>query len=358
MNRNTAIIGIVGLIIVGGLIFYGMKNAEDGNTNATSTPTGTTTSSGQSQVSGSPVVVTNPAATPFDTAVVVSGTITPKGAFTTYWYEYGTTNSLGNKTADQNLGSGFTALSAPIYIGGLTKNTNYFYRLSAKNQFGTTVGTTYSFKTTTGTPAPVGSVPTVKTLPASGIARTSATMTGEVVPNKASTTYWFEYGTTANLGSVTSFQSVGNGDSTLSASSVVSSLSAGVQYFYRLNAQNQYGTVNGSIVSFTTSGSAAAAPTATTRNVSDIATSSASINGTVNPNGLETTYWFEYSSSSLLGSIVPKTTGHISAGAGTGNIAVVSDISGLTSKTTYSFRLVAQNSVGTTKGDVRTFRTK
>lgn len=357
MNRNTAVIGIVGLIIVGGLIFYGMKNAKDGDTNATSTPTGTTTSPA-SQVAGSPIVSTNPVSTPFDTAVIVSGTVTPKGAFTTYWYEYGTTISLGNKTADQNLGSGFAAISAPIFIGGLAKDTNYFYRLSAKNQFGTTVGTTYSFKTTNGTPAPTGSVPTVKTLSASGIARASATLSGEVVPNKASTTFWFEYGTTANLGSVTSLESVGNGDSVLSASSVVNNLSAGVQYFYRINAQNQYGTVNGSIQTFTTSGPSAVAPTATTRNVSNVATTTASVHGTVNPNGLETTYWFEYSSSSLLGSIVPQTTGRISVGAGTGTTAVVSDIVGLKTKTTYSFRLVAQNNIGVTKGSVETFKTK
>lgn len=357
MNRNTAIIGIVGIIVIGGLIFYGMKNAKESNTNATSTPVGIIPT-GQSQVASVPLVVTNSAPTSYDTAVIVSGTVTPKGAFTTYWYEYGTVSSLGNKTADQNIGSGFAAISAPIYIAGLTKNTDYFYRLVAKNQFGTVVGTTYSFKTTTGTPAPVGSNPTVKTLAASGVARTSATLIGEIVPNKASTTYWFEFGTSANLGSVTAFQSVGNGDRTLSASAVVSNLNAGTQYFYRINAQNQFGTVNGSILTFTTSGPSASAPTATTRNVSDIATSSASISGTVNPNGLETTYWFEYSTASLLGAVTPQTTGHISAGAGTDNVSVVADVVGLKTKTTYFVRLVAQNSVGTTKGSVGTFKTK
>lgn len=357
MNRNTAIIGIIAILVIGGLVFYGMQKTDTPPTTATSTPS-TTTGEGQSQVASAPLVVTNATVAAYDTAVIVSGTVTPKGAFTTYWYEYGAASSLGNKTADQNIGSGFSAITAPLYIAGLTKNTTYFYRLSAKNQYGTVVGQTYTFKTTQGTPAPTGSAPTAKTEAASAVARTSATLGGEVLPNKASTTYWFEYGSSANLGNVTNLQSVGNGDTTLSASAVINNLNANTQYFFRLNAQNQYGTVNGSILTFTTSGPTASAPEATTKNVSDVATSSASIAGTVNPKGLETSYWFEYSSSSLLGSILPSVTGHVSVGSGTGTVPALANITGLKAKTTYSYRIVAQNSSGTTKGTVATFKTK
>src|SRR3989344_89110 len=198
MNTNSAVIGgivIVALLLLGGLYWYSQS------TPPATTPTDTTGGNGTTPTTrepGSPVATTNQNVTPTDTPAVVVGGVVPNGAITTYWYEYGTSANLGQKTANQTIGSGYANLAAPAFITQLVKDTTYYYRLVAENQFGKSTGTTYTFRTTVGTPAPVGSAPTVRTLPASGIARTAATANGEVTPNRSSTRYWFEYGTSGN----------------------------------------------------------------------------------------------------------------------------------------------------------------
>ncbi len=87
-------------------------------------------------------------------------------------------------------------------------------------------------------------------------------------------------------------------------------------------------------------------PVVTTLAASAISTTSATINGSVNPNGLATTYYFEWGTTTLYG----NTTTSISAGAGSSNINVSENLSGLTPNQTYHFRLVAVNSDGTSNG--------
>jgi len=180
-----------------------------------------------------------------------------------------------------------------------------------------------------------------------------------VNPRSSQTTYWFEYGDTTDFGHVTALQSAGSGNASASVSAQVSGLTPLTKYYFRINAQNQYGTVNGTTQNFTTRGPAAAtAPSVTTRNAQDVGTSTAKLRGTVDPNGAETMYWFEYSTDSLLGSLLLKTTPRTSAGSGNANVSVENDVSALDSNTTYHFRLVAQNSAGTVRGDRETFKTK
>lgn len=95
------------------------------------------------------------------------------------------------------------------------------------------------------------------------------------------------------------------------------------------------------------------APKVTTGSASSVTLNSATLNGTVNPNGESTTYFFEYGTDTSYGS----TTSASSAGSGTSAVSVNASISGLTSDTTYHYRLVATNSDGTSYGDDRTFKT-
>ncbi|MFH1121738.1 MAG: BACON domain-containing carbohydrate-binding protein [Bacteroidota bacterium] len=88
-------------------------------------------------------------------------------------------------------------------------------------------------------------------------------------------------------------------------------------------------------------------PLATTLAATSVTGTSATLNGTVNPNGLATSYHFEYGTSTSYG----YNTSTISAGSGTSNISVNAGISGLTTGTPYHFRLVAVNSDGTTNGN-------
>ncbi len=94
-------------------------------------------------------------------------------------------------------------------------------------------------------------------------------------------------------------------------------------------------------------------PTVTTGSATSLTTNSAILNTTVNPNGISTTYYFDYGTTTSYGS---KTT-ETDAGSGTEEVSVSADITGLSEGTTYHFRLVAINSGGTSYGDDATFTT-
>ncbi len=92
-------------------------------------------------------------------------------------------------------------------------------------------------------------------------------------------------------------------------------------------------------------------PLVTTTAATLVNSTSATLNGTVNPNGLATTYHFEWGTTTSYG----NTTTETSAGSGITNVAVNAAISGLTTGVTYHFRVVATNSDGSTSGNDVTF---
>ncbi len=326
------------------------------NPTATSAPVNS--NPGTSLQPGVPVVSTDASTVPYISTVVVKGTVNPNGAPTTYWYEYGETSSLGTQTPAYVLGSGYTTMYTPAYITGLRSNTNYYFRLSAKNYLGTVAGATYSFKTNN-TPAPQGTAPTVSVISATDVTRTTANLHGRVNSNGSETTFWFEYGLTPELGAVTAFQSAGSGTSSLATSVSVSNLQASTKYYFRLNAQNQFGTTNSQILSFVTQGPAQpSAPTVNTTSAAAVTDSSAKLNASVNPNGVATTYWFEYSDNSLVSNISVSSTLVQSLSSGTLPVNVSANITNLNNNTKYSFRVVAQNQYGIVRGDIQTFTTK
>ncbi len=96
-------------------------------------------------------------------------------------------------------------------------------------------------------------------------------------------------------------------------------------------------------------------PEVTTGPASDITPTTATLNGTLDPNGRQTTYFFQYGTTAAYGSRAPTPSGN--AGSGTSLQGVSAAISGLAPETTYHYRLVAQSSAGTTTGADRTFST-
>jgi hypothetical protein len=93
------------------------------------------------------------------------------------------------------------------------------------------------------------------------------------------------------------------------------------------------------------------APIAITLPATNITSNSATINGTVNPNTLATTYYFEWGTSSSYGS----TSSVISAGSGSTAQNVNTSLSSLTPGTTYHYRVVATNADGSSYGENMTF---
>ncbi len=98
---------------------------------------------------------------------------------------------------------------------------------------------------------------------------------------------------------------------------------------------------------------AGAPPAVATDAATSITESGATLNGSVNPNGSETKYYFEYGPTESYG----KKTSEVSAGSGTSPIEVSKIVTGLTADTTYHYRIVATNAVGTSYGYDQSFRT-
>jgi hypothetical protein len=204
---------------------------------------------------------------------------------------------------------------------------------------------------------PPGTPPTVTTGSASNITDTSATLNGTVNPNGASTSYHFEYGPDTNYGTNVPVPdgSAGSGTTAVAESANIAGLSASTLYHFRLVATNSGGTTVGADNTFTTSPPAQQPPVVVTGSASNITTDSATLNGTVNPNGGATSYHFEYGTDTNYGTSVPVPDGD--AGSGTIAVAESANVTGLSPSTVYHFRLVASNSGGTTNGNDATFTT-
>jgi hypothetical protein len=89
------------------------------------------------------------------------------------------------------------------------------------------------------------------------------------------------------------------------------------------------------------------APFATTLVAGAITPTTATLHGTVNPNGLQTDYHFEYGNTPMAMNL---STPAVSAGSGITTVDVSADIAALLSDTNYYFKIVAVSSGGTTTG--------
>jgi len=193
--------------------------------------------------------------------------------------------------------------------------------------------------------------PILTTNPAGFIASFSAILKGALNPHGLSTTFHFQYGTTASYGLTTAPQTQ-TGDTFRPVSANINSLAANSTYHFRIVASNTAGTTFGSDTTFTTL-PMTGFPVVTTNPATNVTASSARLNGTLDPHGLSTTVYFQYGTTTSYGSRTPN---HIITGSNYQN--VFAGISELTIGTTFHFRIVATNTVGTRYGTDRTFTTQ
>jgi phosphodiesterase/alkaline phosphatase D-like protein len=278
-------------------------------------------------------------------SATVTGTVNPSGSATTYYFEYGTSSAYGMQTSAASAGAGTTGVAVQQPLTGLAASTTYDYRVVAVSAGGTVDGNNATF-TTPKTPAP-----TATTGMASGVNSSAATLNGSLDPEGVPTSYYFQYGTTAAYGSKTASQSAGSATTAQSAAAGVTGLEASTTYHYRLVAVSAGGTVVGGDLTFTTS--KLPAPIAGTGVVSGVTAATAVLNGTVNPGGIATNYYFQYGTTSGYG----HNTTTRSAGSGTSSAAVSQALSGLAAHTTYHYRIVAVSVGGTAYGKDATFVT-
>ena len=99
--------------------------------------------------------------------------------------------------------------------------------------------------------------------------------------------------------------------------------------------------------------SSSSRPKITAASASAITASTATINGSVNPAGYATSYYFQYGTSTSYGS----STASRSAGSGNSYVPVSASLSNLKPSTTYHYRIVAKNTNGTVSGSDTAFST-
>jgi hypothetical protein len=98
------------------------------------------TSFGADETYPNPLAETEPATSIGKTSATLKGVVNPRGFETKYYFEYGTTEAYGTKTAEVTAGSGTSNVEESAAITGLTENTRYHYRIVATNSKGTTRG--------------------------------------------------------------------------------------------------------------------------------------------------------------------------------------------------------------------------
>jgi hypothetical protein len=284
----------------------------------------------------------------------VSGMITPKGTATTAWFEFGTDQGFGtySATTAQPIPAGTSSQIVTDHLTNLSNETTYYFRIAASDGSDTYRGTVSSF-----TP---GSELSVRTLAVTSFYGSSTTVNGNVTPNGSAMTAWFEWGTDPSFATynATTAQGVDSGTATQLVSQSLTGLSFGTTYYFRIAASDDTGTYRGTAASFTPGSS----PRAEAYFASPISTSGATLQGILmidqsQAPELPTTYWFEWGTDPLLSA--PNLTQPQSIPPGNGNMGVIKGqrIGGLTGNTTYYYRFVAQNNLGTAMGSITTVTT-
>jgi hypothetical protein len=293
-----------------------------------------------------PSVTTLAATAVVPTSALLNGTVIPNNAPTLAVFQWGTSTSYGSTSAPISLSAtNVAAVALSNLLTSLTPNTQYHFRLSASNVAGVGSGGDLTFTT----PAP--SAPSVTSLPAEGITPNRATLKGTAAANGAATAAWFQWGLTSAYGNNTALFAIDATNlSALAVSNSLSGLAGGTLYYYRLAATNSAGTNFGAGLTFTTL--PVSAPTATTLAATAVTATSATVNGSLNPNGADTLAWFQFGTNTSYGNVTPAAV--ISSNASTA-VSLSNSLSGLLGGVVYHFQLVASNSVGVSLGGDLTF---
>jgi hypothetical protein len=125
-------------------------------------------------------------------------------------------------------------------------------------------------------------------------------------------------------------------------------------YFFRIVAVNTNSSSTnktyGATLSFKT---LPVKPTVTTLVVTNTTATATTLQGTVNPNGSPTSFYFEYGATPSYGSATPAQD----AGSGSNSVSLTAALTGLTSGQTYYYRAVSSNSFGVSYGTDQSFST-
>jgi hypothetical protein len=202
-----------------------------------------------------PTAATDAAASIGQSEVHLSATVDPNGAEVSECkFEYGRTQAYGaSLPCSSRPGSGIAPVTVSATATGLAAGSEYHYRLAISYPGGGAHGGDVAF-TTLEVVEPPPSPPSVQAEGPIAITETSATLSAKVDPNGALVSECvFEYGTTASYGSsAPCAPSPGGGQAAVTVSAVISGLTAGNTYHFRVLAVNAGGTTSSKDHSFET----------------------------------------------------------------------------------------------------------
>jgi hypothetical protein len=257
------------------------------------------------------------------TTAKLRGSMQPRGDTATYHFEYGTTLAFGNSTAPVGY-----ADKVEGRLTGLQSQTKYYLRLAATNDYGSSYSAPVTFTTLT-------LAPIVEIRPTVDITETSAVVYGKINPNSLPTTFYFEYGLTPALGSVTSSSGVPGATEFINVSADIADLQPRQTYYYRLVADNGFSTAATGLSSLFTS---------VKPHISSISPSAGPINSEVtilgsNFNTLPENNWVSFGATraTVLSSTTTEIKVKVPAGASYGAITLLDGQSGRAAESAQEF---------------------
>jgi hypothetical protein len=274
-------------------------------------------------------------------SATLNDVVNPNGADTKYHFEYGTDMSYGSSTADADAGSAPGEVAAPAPATGLQPSTTYHFRVVADNGVdGAVTGADATFTTGPATPAT-----------ASNITATEAQLHGTINPQGSSARYFFEYGTTSAYGSSTPQVALGSGSADVPVSATTGLLTPGTSYHFRVVETISTGqTVSSNDATFTTIAAAAV----TTKAVTSVTPSTATLNASIDTHGNAGSYSFAVTSPD---SAYAVTTASAALSASSGSQSVSVALTDLPPGAHYVVRASATVAGATTWGDRAVFET-
>ncbi len=201
---------------------------------------------------------------------------------------------------------------------------------------------------------------TITTNDASSVESTSAVLNGTVNTGGAFAAVWFEWGSTTSLGMRSDVQKFSEGANVTAFKQALRNLQPRTAYYYRAVLYpgiEGVPAVLGEVKTFTTTGDAAPSVTVmkvTSSDATVVTTNSATLNGAIDPGGIAGAGWFEWGTTTALGTHTEVHTFN-----GSSVVTLTQSLTNLRPGTTYYFRAMGYRSGGASvEGDLRSFTTK
>ena len=283
-------------------------------------------------VTGAPTVVALDPSGVSTTAAALNGSVTANGSAVSIDFCYQTSDSSGGcawVAASPSSASGSVPVDVTLSATGLAASTTYNVWVRAVRAGSSTLSSPISF-TTPGSAAMV-----VLVSDATDVTTTTATLNGAVTPNGSTATFDFCYqtsATTAGCSWIPASPSSGSGAVAVPASLTVSSLTPNTTYNVWLRGTRSGVSAESASVSFTTQ---ALAPVVAVVAATPVGSTTATIKGTANANGVSMNVDFCYQTSALVAGCTWAGASPASV-SGSSATAVSRDISSLGTATTYN----------------------